>query len=153
MTRSRPIRLAIPSVRIETDLLRLGLNADNTLQVPWRPLLAGWYTGSPTPGELGPAIIAGHVDSWETGPAVFYHLGEVRVGARVLVTRADNSVAVFAVTALRSYPKSAFPTEVVYGDTDRAALRLITCAHWNSDTEEYDANLVVFARLVRPDRS
>ncbi len=148
MSRSTPVRLAIPSVDIDTDLLRLGLNADHTLQVPWKPLLAGWYTGSPTPGELGPAIIAGHVDSRATGPAVFYDLGEVRVGARVLVTRADKSIAAFAVTAVRAYPKSAFPTEVVYGDTDRAALRLITCAHWNTATEEYDANLVVFARLV-----
>ncbi len=149
MSRSLPVRLVIPSVKIDTGLLRLGLNADDTLQVPWRPLLAGWYTGSPTPGQLGPAVIAGHVDSWATGPAVFYHLGEVGVGARVLVTRADRSVADFEVTAVRSYPKSAFPSAVVYGDVDRAELRVITCAHWNGATQEYDANVVVFARLVR----
>ena len=149
MTRSVPLRLDIPSVRIDTSLLRLGLNADNTLQVPWKPLLAGWYQGSPTPGELGPAIIAGHVDSWATGPAVFYHLGQVVVGAAVLVTRADRSVAHFEVTAVTSYPKTAFPTHVVYGDVNRAELRLITCANWNSDTKEYDNDVVVFARLVR----
>jgi sortase (surface protein transpeptidase) len=149
MTRSVPLRLDIPSVRIDTSLLRLGLNADNTLQVPWKPLLAGWYQGSPTPGELGPAIIAGHVDSWATGPAVFYHLGQVVVGAAVLVTRADRSVAHFQVTAVTSYPKTAFPTQLVYGDVNRAELRVITCANWNSTTKEYDNNVVVFARLVR----
>jgi sortase (surface protein transpeptidase) len=150
MARSVPVHLAIPSVNIETDLLRLGLNPDGTLQVPWKPLLAGWYQGSPTPGQLGPAIIAGHVDSWTTGPAVFYHLGEVAVGAHVLITRADTTVATFKVTAVNSYPKTAFPTHLVYGNVNRAALRLITCAHWNTTTQEYDDDVVVYAQLVRP---
>jgi sortase (surface protein transpeptidase) len=149
MTRSVPMQVAVPSVNIDTSLLRLGLNADGSLQVPWKPLLAGWYTGSPTPGQLGPAIIAGHVDSWATGPAVFYRLGEVAVGAHVLVTRADASVADFRVTAVTSYPKAAFPTHRVYGDVNRAELRLITCAKWNSNTQEYDNNIVVFAKLIR----
>jgi hypothetical protein len=149
MSRSVPVRVAIPSVKIDTSLLRLGLNRDGSLQVPWKPLLAGWYRGSPTPGELGPAIIAGHVDSWETGPAVFYDLGDVDVGDRVLVTRADATVAHFVITSVRSYPKSAFPTATVYGDVNRAELRLITCADWNSTTQEYDGNVVVFGRLVR----
>lgn len=149
LARSFPVRLDVPSVRIDTSLLRLGLNADGTLQVPWKPLLAGWYQGSPTPGELGPAIIAGHVDSWATGPAVFYHLAQVGIGARVLVTRADGSVAHFEVTAVTSYPKATFPTHIVYGNVNRAELRLITCANWNSTTREYDNNVVVFARLLR----
>jgi sortase (surface protein transpeptidase) len=149
MDRSVPVHLEIPSVTIDTSLLRLGLNPDGSLQVPWKPLLAGWYTGSPAPGQVGPAIIAGHVDSWATGPAVFYRLAEVAVGARVHVTRADTSVADFRVTAVRSYPKAAFPTDQVYGDVNRAELRLITCAKWNSTTQEYDNNVVVFARLIR----
>jgi sortase (surface protein transpeptidase) len=152
LARSVPVSLDIPSVQIDTSLLRLGLNHDGTLQVPWKPLLAGWYTGSPTPGELGPAIIAGHVDSWATGPAVFYRLGQVAVGAHVRVTRADSSVADFQVTAVRTYPKVSFPTKVVYGDVNRAELRLITCGTWNSSTQEYDGNVVVFADLVHPRR-
>jgi hypothetical protein len=149
LARSVPVRVDIPSVQIDTRLLHLGLNGDGTLQVPWKPLLAGWYTGSPTPGQLGPAIIAGHVDSWATGPAVFYRLGQVVPGAHVRVTRADSSVADFRVTAVRSYPKVSFPTRLVYGDVNRAELRLITCGTWNSTTQEYDANVVVFARLTR----
>lgn len=150
MDRSVPTHLSIPSVKIDTGLLRLGLTADGSLQVPWKPLLAGWYTRSPTPGELGPAVIAGHVDSWATGPAVFYRLGEVAVGSHVFVTRSDTSVADFEVTSVASYPKTAFPTHLVYGNVDRAELRLITCAGWNSQTQEYDSNVVVFARLVHP---
>ncbi len=152
MSRSLPVRLAVPSVKIDTGLLRLGLDTDGTLQVPWKPLLAGWYTGSPTPGELGPSVIAGHVDSWATGPAVFYRLGQVATGARVDVTRADGSVADFRVTAVASYPKAAFPTHLVYGDADRAELRLITCGTWNSSRQEYDNNVIVFAQLIRTEQ-
>lgn len=148
--RSRPVRLDVPSVGVHTRLMRLGLNTDGTLEVPSRPLLAGWYTGSPAPGERGPSIIAGHVDSEETGPAVFYHLGEVEPGDRVNVTLQGGEVASFEVIAVRSYSAKDFPTRMVYGNTDRAVLRLITCANWNDEKEAYDGNLVVFAVLDQP---
>jgi len=135
-------------VSIHTSLLDLGLNADGTLQVPWKPLLAGWFTYSPTPGEVGPSVIAGHVDSWETGPAVFYRLGDLSPGDQVDVTRSDGTVATFGVDAVRAYAKDDFPTQTVYGNTDRAGLRLITCGDWNSSQQEYDGNVVVFASLV-----
>jgi LPXTG-site transpeptidase (sortase) family protein len=148
LDRSLPVRLDIPEVSIHTNLLRLGLNPDDTLEVPWKPLLAGWFTSSPTPGELGPSIIAGHVDSAETGPAVFYRLGELAPGDRVYVTRSDGTVATFAVNAVRAYAKDDFPTETVYGNTNRADLRLITCGDWNSEIQEYVGNTVIFASLV-----
>lgn len=147
LARSAPVALDIPSVAIHSSLVHLGLNPDETLEVPSQPMLAGWYSGSPTPGERGPAVIAGHVDSRETGPAVFYRLGQVRPGARIDVTRKDGTVAAFEVTAVRSYAKSDFPTRAVYGDTDRATLRLITCGDWNDESMEYDGNVVVFAQL------
>jgi LPXTG-site transpeptidase (sortase) family protein len=148
LTRSVPVRLDVPSVGIHTRLVELGLNPDETLEVPSEPMLAGWYTGSATSGERGPSVIAGHVDSWETGPAVFYRLGQVVQGARVDVTRRNGTVARFEVTAVRSYAKTDFPTVAVYGNTARATLRLITCGDWNDETKQYDGNVVVFADLV-----
>ena len=145
---SAPVRLDIPSVAIHTGIVDLGLNRDGTLEVPSEPMLAGWYTGSPTPGERGPSVIVGHVDAEETGPAVFYNLGQVAPGATVDVTRRDGSVSHFKVTAVRSYPQSDFPTQTVYGNTSRATLRLITCGDWNEESQEYDGNVVVFAELA-----
>lgn len=147
LPRSAPVHLDVPSVAIHTRLIELGLNPDDTLEVPSEPMLAGWYNGSPTSGERGPSIIAGHVDSRETGPAVFYRLGAVKPGARIDVTRADGTVAHFTATAVRGYAKTDFPTQTVYGDTSRATLRLITCGNWNEETKEYDGNVVVFAQL------
>lgn len=151
MSRSRPVRIDISAIGVSSDLLRLVLNPDGTLEAPGEPLQAGWYVHSPTPGQVGPAVIAGHVDSWETGPAVFYRLGQLIPGQRVVVTRADSSRATFTIDGVREYPKAHFPTSTVYGDTSRAELRLITCGDWNEAKQQYDANVVVFAHLVRPD--
>lgn len=147
MPRSEPVRLDVSAVGIHTRLVRLGLERDSTLEVPTEPMRAGWYTGSPTPGQRGPSVVVGHVDSKRTGPAVFYRLGDLTTGSRIEITREDGSVARFKVTAVRGYAKEDFPTRTVYGNTDRATLRLITCSDWNDETGEYDGNIVVFAEL------
>jgi LPXTG-site transpeptidase (sortase) family protein len=118
------------------------------MEVPKDPAEAGWYTLGPTPGALGPAVVAGHV-TWNQVPAVFYRLGTLRHGDRVSVSRADGTTATFEVTRVASFPKTRFPTRAVYGTTDRAALRLITCGgDYDSSAHRYLHNVVVFARLV-----
>ena len=118
------------------------------MEVPPEGFPAGWYTGAPTPGERGPAIIAGHVD-W-TGPAVFYRLRDLVPDDEVTVARADGSQAVFRVTEVKKFPKAQFPTALVYGNIDVAGLRLITCGGvFNHASGHYEDNIVVFAELVR----
>ena len=125
----------------------LGLRADGTLQVPAKGFPAGWYTGGPTPGQLGPAVIAGHVDM--NGPGVFYNLHKMQPGELVIITRADGSKPVFRVTRVAEYLKDKFPTKLVYGDLANAGLRLITCGGtFNSKTGHYEDNIVVFADLI-----
>ena len=119
------VRVRIPAVGIDSGLMGLGLRSDGSLQVPPTGFPAGWYTGGPTPGELGPAVILGHVD-WD-GPAVFQDLHAVRRGQLITVTRADGSTPTFRVTAVGRFPKDRFPTARVYGNLDHAALRVITC--------------------------
>jgi hypothetical protein len=148
---SAPTRIDIPAIGVGSDLVDLGLNTDGTVAVP--PLAAdstaGWYHDSPTPGELGPSLILGHVDSAEYGPAVFFRLGDVRPGDQVSVTRTDGTVAVFAVDRVASYPKDSFPTLEVYGNTDRAELRLITCGgEFDPSSRNYLNNIVVYASLT-----
>jgi len=149
MARSVPVRVQIPAIGVDSELMELGLQADGTMEVPQAGFPAGWYTGAPTPGELGPAVIAGHVD-WD-GPGVFYDLHSVQIGDQVTVTRADGSTPVFQVVRVEQYPKVGFPTDEVYGDIDRAGLRLITCGGvFNSTTGHHDDNIVVFAELIEP---
>lgn len=146
-----PTRLSIPAIGVDKDLIQLGLNPDHSVQVP--PLDAnsqpGWYHYSPTPGQLGPSVILGHIDSAKYGPGVFFKLGALRKGDTVSITRADHTVAVFRVEAVAEYPKDHFPTLTVYGNTDHAALRLITCGgKFDFSAHSYEDNIVAFASLV-----
>jgi sortase (surface protein transpeptidase) len=145
---SAPVRLEIPAIGVTSSLVRLGLNADGTMQVPGDFQVAGWFTGAPQPGQLGPAVIAGHVDS-RTGPAVFSRLRDLRPGDEVRVVRADRRVVRFRVDSLASYPKRALPDDAVYGATTAPALRLITCAGtFDRSRRSYRDNLVVSATRV-----
>jgi len=143
----RPVWLTIPAIGVKAPVVTLGLNRNGTLQVPSSTTVVGWYTGSPRPGATGSAVIAGHVDS-RSGPAVFFWLRRMHRGERIYVRRADGTLAVFTVTAVRIYAKSRFPTATVYGPVPDAELRLITCGGtFDYARHSYLSNVVVYARL------
>jgi len=145
---ARPVSLSIPSIGVRTRLIHLGVNRDGTLQVPSSTAVAGWYTGSPRPGMVGSAIIAGHVDS-RTGPGIFFWLRTLRPGDRIYVGRADGTMAVFTVTRISKFAKDHFPTAAVYGPVPDAELRVITCGGiFDRSLGRYLSNVVVFARLA-----
>jgi sortase (surface protein transpeptidase) len=142
---ARPAALTIPEIGVSTHLITLGLTAQGTVQVPPTASVAGWYTRSPRPGAVGPAIILGHIDSHQ-GPGVFYRLVVLRPGDPIYVRRSDGSTVEFRVTAVQSYLKDHFPTQAVYGPTPDAELRLITCGGaFDSTTGHYLSNIVVYA--------
>jgi len=149
---SVPVSITIPSIGVRSTLLQLGLNPDNSIQVP--PLddpesKAGWYKYSPTPGQIGPTVILGHVDSAKHGPAVFFKLGALQPGATVEVTRTDRKVAVFTVDRVVAYPKATFPSDAVYGNIDHPGLRLITCGGtFDPDAGSYESSIVAYATLT-----
>jgi sortase (surface protein transpeptidase) len=145
---SRPTVIDIPSIGVHSStFVDLGVTADGTIAVPGTADEVGFYVGGPTPGQLGPAVIAAHVDSTK-GPGVFYRLGAVKVGATVRVSRADGSVLRFVVDKVALYPKDAFPTEAVYrGGFDRAEIRLVTCGGTFDKVRHYLDNVVVFGHL------
>jgi sortase (surface protein transpeptidase) len=139
------VRVRIPGIGVDATVEQLGLNPDGTVAVPADPSDAGWYRYSASPGQLGPAVLLGHVDADRIGPAVFYRLGKLVPGDRVEVTRSDGTVATFLVSSVVEFAKTAFPTDAVYGPTNQPALRLITCGDWDAATHSYRGNTVVFA--------
>ncbi len=143
----RPVRVRIAAIGMNAPLIPLGLDANRALEVPERFDVAGWWSGGYRPGEPGPAVIAGHVDS-KTGPAVFYRLRDLEKGDAVMVDRRDGSVARYIVTRIGHYPKRAFPTKEVYGATSRPTLRLITCSgDFDRSSGHYVDNTVVYAEI------
>ena len=144
---ARPASLSIPAIGVRTQLIRLGLTSTGELQVPPTAAVAGWYTGSVRPGQIGAAVIVGHIDSY-SGPGIFYRLRLMRTGELVYVVRADGTLAVFRVNAVHSYLKTRFPTSIVYGAVPNAQLRLITCGGaFDPATGHYLSNIIVFATL------
>jgi Sortase domain len=156
LRRSAPVSVAIPAIGVRSPLLRLGLNPDGTIQVPDIATSAdeaAWYKYSVTPGQIGAAVIEGHVDS-QVGPAVFFRLGALHPGDRIDVTLADAMTAVFRVTGVREYTKDNFPTKMIYGTTNYASLRVVTCGGtFDYATGHYLSSVVVFASLVSSGRS
>lgn len=154
---SEPNAIDIPAIGVHSEMQQVGLTAEHTMEVPAPgPYYdhAAWYKHSVTPGAVGPSVIVGHVDSASGGPSVFFDLGELRPGDEVLVTRSDGTVAIFEVDAVGQYSKDDFPTELVYGDTDHAALRLITCGGaFDRGERSYVDNIVVFASLADSHRA
>jgi LPXTG-site transpeptidase (sortase) family protein len=142
---AEPVSLVIPSIGVTSALVHLGLTSSGALQVPPTTSIAGWYTGSPRPGSIGSAVIAGHIDS-VTGPGIFFRLSQLRRGDRVYVKRADGTLAVFEVTEVQSYAKDDFPTSAVYGPVPDPELRLVTCGGtFDYSTRSYLSNTVVYA--------
>jgi sortase (surface protein transpeptidase) len=143
-----PARLTIPAVDVDVDLVRLGVDDAGRLVPPDDHAVAGWFAAGPAPGAVGPAVLAGHVDSVD-GPSVFSRLDEVPLGGEVLVAREDGTTGRFTVTRVEQYPKDAFPTTEVYGPAAGAELRLITCGgDFDRTRRSYLDNVVVYARLA-----
>ncbi|MGY1604617.1 class F sortase [Geodermatophilus sp. SYSU D00815] len=143
-----PVRVRVPAIGVDSPLARLGTDPSGALVPSADPALAGWFASGPAPGEPGPAVLAGHVDS-SRGPAVFFRLRELAPGDEVLVDRADGTTARFVVTAVARHPKAAFPAAEVYAPTPDAQLRLITCGGaFDREARSYLDNVVVSARAT-----
>jgi len=146
--RSVPVRLQVPAIEVDTPVMRLGLASDGTVEVP--PIAAddkaGWYQHSPTPGQVGPSVILGHVTVGSYGDGVFHHLSRLRRGDRIVARLENGKAAEFAVTDVRTVAQAEFPTKEVYGNVGSPELRLITCGGPRTG-DGYRDSVIVFAAL------
>ena len=152
LSRSAPTTVVIPRIGVRAEVMTLGTNPDGTVQVPPldQAMKAGWYSPGASPGEVGNAVIVGHVDSAKLGPAVFFNLGALVPGDTIAVSRQDGSTVTFTVEEVRSYPKTAFPAEQVYGPSTVPGLRVVTCGGvFDRTARSYLNNIVVYARMTR----
>ncbi len=147
---SVPDHISIPSIKVDANLDTVGLDSSGAMQTPPfdKPMEASWYKDGPTPGEKGAAAIAGHMDTPQVEKAVFYNLKQLKKDQEIDIRREDGTTAVFKVDSVSTYKKADFPTDKVYGKTDKAELRLITCGGDLTKDRHWDSNVVVFAHLT-----
>jgi len=142
------MEVRIPALSVRANIIRLGLEKDGTVQVPSNTVQVGWYDLGPSPGQVGDAVLLGHVDSYR-GPGVFFSLRTLKSGQHVVVTRRDGRTVTFSVISVREYAKSAFPSQLVYGNHGVSELVLVTCGGpFDHRTGHYEANIVVTSLLV-----
>lgn len=148
LARSRPLTLIIPAIGVKTAVGTLGLQPNHEVMVPTNTHTVGWYRDGPTPGQMGSAVILGHVDSY-LGPGTFFHLKQLRTGDPITLDLASGAVTHFVVTKVVQYAKTSFPDRLVYGSHGIRALQLVTCGGtFDHATGHYESNVVVFSRLV-----
>lgn len=146
-----PTKISIPTAKVSSRLVDLHVT-DGELSVPKDFSKAGWWSEGIIPGQAGPAVIVGHVDSTR-GAAVFYRTRQLKPGDTIDITREDESVITFKVDAVRQVSKAKFPTWDIYGPTPVPTLRLITCGgKFDRAERHYEDNVVVFATLVSAPR-
>lgn len=148
IVRSAPVLLRIPAINLQVPVSSLGINPNGTVQVPTNFQEPGWYRLGPSPGQVGSAVILGHVDSY-LGPAVFFQLRSLVAGDQIQVTLADGVVADFSVRMVAMYSKQQFPSLQVYGSHGYSALQLVTCGGvFDTQTRSYLSNIVAYTSLV-----
>ena len=142
---ANPVRVRIPAIGVDAPVDPLTVDRNGVLPPPDTNERTGWWRDGPEPGERGPAVIVGHVDSYK-GPAVFFRLTDLDKGDRILVDRADGTTAMFVTQRIEQHAKDAFPTQAVYGDTPDPQLRLITCGgDFDDEDRSYVDNIIVYA--------
>ena len=148
LSKSSPVSISIPSLGVNARLIKVGLDKNGSMQVPKSGTFAAWYTGLASPGEMGPAIIVGHVNMFGRN-GVFFGLKTMKRNDLISVLRSDGETVKFQVDSVKAFSKGAFPTQLVYGAIDYAGLRLITCGGvFDPKTGHYKSNIIVFARMV-----
>jgi Sortase domain len=148
VARSVPIAVRIPTIGLAVWLTQLGLNANGTVAVPTNTQAPGWFSPGPSPGQVGSAVLLGHVDSYQ-GPGVFFKLRTLQPGNQIEVNLADGVIATFQVTSVVQYQKTDFPDQKVYGSDGSSELQLVTCGGvFDSQTGHYLSNIVVYSSFV-----
>lgn len=143
--RVTPTHVRIGALGVDSDLVPLGVDGSGALVPPESAAVVGWFAAGPAPGDDGPALLAGHVDS-RTGPGMFYRLGELHVGDGIEVLRTDGSTATFTVSRVTQVAKADFPTQIVYGPSAGPELRLVTCGgSFDRTVQHYRDNIIVEA--------
>ncbi len=144
-----PVKLEIPNINVASSVEYVGLDSKRNMDVPKEAANVGWYNLGPKPGEMGSAVMAGHLDDPSGAPAVFWNLKKLKIGDEINVTDENGEELTFRVTKIETFPFDEFPLEEVFADTSGKYLNLITCeGEFDKATKNYAERTVVYSEIV-----
>ena len=145
---AKPAKLVIPTLGVESEMEYVGLDDKGRMDVPKNDDNVAWWSLGVKPGETGNAVLAGHFDRKDGGPAVFYDLKDLNTGNDIEIVDEEGNKLTFEVYKKEIYKDATFPIELVFGATDEKNLNLITCdGVFDENAKNYSDRLVVFTRL------
>lgn len=141
-----PIRLKVPKIKVDAAIEYVGLNPKGEMDAPKLPRNVAWYEIGPRPGEIGSAVIAGHVNWYNGAKSAFANLNKLKPGDKIVVQDKKGMNITFVVRKVRLYGSKEDASEVFISNDGKAHLNLVTCTGvWNKRTKQYSKRLVVFA--------
>lgn len=150
----QPDRLVIPKIGVDAHIQHVGIAKSGNMAVPTNYTDVGWFREGTVPGQIGSAVIDGHVDNGFGLAAVFKRLSDLKVGDDIYIVTKTGSRLHFKVQELGNYAYSNVPSQKLLAASDAPRLNLITCeGAWISSKKMYDGRLVVYAVLVGSENS
>jgi LPXTG-site transpeptidase (sortase) family protein len=144
-----PTRLRVPSLGIDANIEDVGVRSNGEMDVPGNVWNAGWLNTSVRPGEVGNAVMAGHLNSLRGG-AVFLQLDKLNVGDKIYVSDKWGWELTFEVAEKAAYEPANAPLDRIFGNSSDRMLNLITCTGDFIPNElTYNKRLVVYTKLVQ----
>jgi sortase A len=148
-TTSMPVRLQIPKLNIDANVQHVGINTKGNIGTPNNFTDTAWYQGGVQPGQVGTAIVDGHVDNGLSLAGVFKHLDTIAMGDDLYVVEKDGTKLHFVVSDIENYPYEAVPMADILAQHTKRQMVLITCeGAWVAGQKTYDHRLAVYATLA-----
>ena len=143
-----PVRIIIPTAKVNTTVIPVGVTPKGNLDTPPNFVQAGWYKNGVVPGQIGSAVIDGHVDNGANIPGPFKHLKDVKIGDVIDITNTSGQILHFSVSRIDAYKNEDFPSQSIFNDYSGPLLKIITChGKFVASKKTYDQRLVVTAVL------
>ncbi|MFA5854191.1 MAG: class F sortase [Patescibacteria group bacterium] len=142
----QPARIRIPHIAVNAAIEHVALAKDGSMDIPKRPMNAAWYELGPRPGEIGSAVLAGHINWYNGARGVFRNLHKLKPGHTIQIQDTNGVVMVFVIKNIQVLPAETDATNVFHSEDGKAHLNIVTCGGvWDKRTKRYTKRLVVFA--------
>ncbi len=143
-----PVAIKIPKAQVDAEVETIEI-VDGVMQNPTGPWVVSWYKETAKLGEVGNTVMAGHLDYWDVGPSVFYHIGDLAKGDKISITGNDGDLFTYEVDWVKLYDATNAPIQTIVGPTKNESLTLITCGGpFDYQNGVYLQRMVVRAHLV-----
>jgi hypothetical protein len=125
-----PVAMKIPAAQVDAQVEPQPIE-NGVMLDPSGPFVVAWYEDTGKLGQLTNVVFAGHLDYYNVGQAVFYHLGALNNDDPIEVIGEDGDTFTYGVEWARQYTIEDLDAkaikEILIGQDGEESVTLITC--------------------------